>query len=110
MAKKIGVLVELDYCVGCSACQLACQDYYQLPVTETYMRCFLGKPDVVDGRHEMFMSPYAYRLDKCANCLEKEEGNAPCAAICISKALHVGELEEMKQLADQTDGHLARYR
>ena len=73
MAKKIGVLVELDYCVGCSACQLACQDYYQLPVTETYMRCFLGKPDVVDGRHEMFMSPYAYRLDKCANCLEKEE-------------------------------------
>ena len=62
MAKKIGVLVELDYCVGCSACQLACQDYYQLPVTETYMRCFLGKPDVVDGRHEMFMSPYAYRL------------------------------------------------
>ena len=48
MAKKIGVLVELDYCVGCSACQLACQDYYQLPVTETYMRCFLGKTDVVE--------------------------------------------------------------
>ena len=56
MAKKIGVLVELDYCVGCSACQLACQDYYDLPVTETYMRVFLGKPDVVDGRHEMFIA------------------------------------------------------
>ena len=76
MAKKIGVLVELDYCVGCSACQLACQDYYDLPVTETYMRVFLGKPDVVDGRHEMFMSPYAYRLDKCANCLgERRRGS-----------------------------------
>ena len=107
MAKKIGVLVELDYCVGCSACQLACQD---LPVTETYMRCFLGKPDVVDGRHEMFMSPYPYRLDKCAYCLEKEEGNAPCAAICISKALHVDELDKINELADQTEGHLAVYR
>ena len=53
MAKKIGVLVELDYCVGCSACQLACQDYYDLPVTETYMRVFLGKPDVVDGPQDV---------------------------------------------------------
>lgn len=109
MAKKVGVLVELDYCVGCSACQLSCQGYYDLPVTETYMRVFLSKPDVVDGHHEMFMSPYAYRLDKCAYCLEKEEGNAPCAAICISRALHVGELEEMKQLAAKTEGRLALY-
>ena len=109
MAKKIGVLVELDYCVGFSACQLACQDYYDLPVTETYMRVFLGKPDVVDGRHEMFMSPYAYRLDKCANCLEKE-GEAPCAAICISRALHVDELDKINELAEKTDGHLAVYR
>lgn len=110
MAKKIGVLVELDYCVGCSACQLACQDYYQLPVTETYMRVFLGKPDEVDGKPEMFMSPFPYRLDKCAYCLEKEEGKAPCATICISRALHVGELDEMCELADKTNGHLALYR
>lgn len=33
------------------ACQLACQDYYQLPSRKHYMRCFLGKPDVVDSRH-----------------------------------------------------------
>lgn len=110
MAKKIGVLVELDYCVGCSACQLACQDYYNMPVTETYMRCFLGKPDVVDGRHEMFMSPFPYRLEKCAYCLEKEEGNAPCAQICIAHALHVDELDKINELADKTEGHLAIYR
>lgn len=110
MAKKIGVLVELDYCVGCAACQMACQNYYDLPVTDTYMRLFLGKPDVVDGRHEMFMSPYPYRLDKCAYCLEKEDGKAPCAAICISHALHVGEIEEINKLAETTEGHLAVYR
>lgn len=110
MAKKIGVLVELDYCVGCSACQLACQNYYDLPVTDTYMRVFLGKPDVIDGCHEMFMSPYPYRLDRCAYCLEKEEGNAPCAAICISRALHVDELDAINKLADETEGHLAVYR
>lgn len=110
MAKKIGVLVDLDYCVGCAACQLACQDYYQLPVTETYMRCFLGKPDIVDGKAEMFMSPYPYRLDRCAYCLEKEEGEAPCAAICIAKALHVGEIDEMEELARKSDWHTALYR
>ena len=109
MAKKIGVLVELDYCVGCSACQMACQNYYDLPVTDTYMRVFLGKPDVIDGKHEMFMSPYAYRLDKCANCLEKEGGQRS-----LRSGLHlprcVGELDEINKLADTTEGHLAIYR
>ncbi len=109
MAKKIAVLVELDYCVGCSACQLACQDYYDMPVTETYMRMFLGKPDIVDGKHEMFMSPYAYRLDKCANCLEKEEGVAPCVACCISRCLHIGDLAELQEKAAKDDGHIAIY-
>lgn len=111
MAKEIGVLVELDYCVGCSACQMACQNYYELPVTQTYMRMFLGKPDVVDGRHEMFMSPYPYSLEHCANCMEKENGEAPCAAICISKALHVDTVENIeKYRAETADGRVAIYR
>lgn len=110
MAKKIGVLVDIDYCVGCSACQMACQNYYNLPVTETYMRMIIAKPDVVDGKHEMFMSPFPYRPDKCAYCLEKEEGNAPCASICIAKALHVGEVEELEKLADECGWRTALYR
>jgi len=102
MAKKVGVLVDLDYCVGCYACQSACQDYYQLPVTETYMRVINNKPDIVDGEAQMFMAPFPYRLDKCAYCLE-QEGEAPCGKICIGKALHVDEIEKLEKLANESD-------
>ncbi len=89
---------------------MACQNYHDLPVTDTYMRVFLGKPDVIDGKHEMFMSPYAYRLDKCANCLEKEGGQRSLAQrFYISRAAR-RRLDEINKLADTTEGHLAIYR
>lgn len=110
MAKEAAVCIELDYCVGCSQCQLACQTYYNLPVTETYMRMIIQKPDVVDGRHEMFMCPYPYRLDKCKYCLE-QEGEAVCQPGCISRALHVGTVEEMEEFArTQAKGRTALFR
>ena len=109
MAKKTAILVDMDYCVGCRACEMACQNYYNLPVKESYMRAFVQKPDLVDGKEYMFMSPYPYDLEHCAYCLEKEEGNAPCAAICISRSLHVGEYEEIKKLAEESTGRCALY-
>lgn len=108
MAKKVGVLVDLDYCVGCYACQSACQDYYELPVTETYMRCFIEKPDIVDGVTMMHMGPYPYDLEHCAYCLE-QEGEAPCTKICIAKALHIGEPAEMEKLARESEGRTMLY-
>lgn len=104
MAKKAAVMVELDYCVGCSQCKLACQNYYNLSVQESYMGMVLQKPEIVDGKEEMFMSPYPWRLDKCAYCLE-QEGSAPCQDGCISRALHVGEVDEIEELAKKTEGN-----
>ena len=110
MAKKVAMCVELDYCVGCQACKLACQNYYDLPVRDSYMTMVLQKPDVVDGRHEMFMTPYPYRLnEKCAYCLEKEGENVPCAAPCIGAAIHVGEADEIMEFAAKNEGRVALY-
>lgn len=35
---NIGILVDRDYCVGCFACQSACNDYHKLPLGETYLK------------------------------------------------------------------------
>lgn len=111
MAKDVAVLVETDYCVGCSCCQMVCQNFYDLPVTETYLRCFLGKPDIVDGRHEMFMCPFPYDLEKCANCLETNNGSAPCAEPCIAKCLHIDWKENIdKYEAEEASGRVAIFR
>lgn len=105
----IGALVELDYCVGCYACQSACQDANGLSVKETYLRCILAKPERVGGEMRCFMSPVPYDLAHCATCIEREGGEAPCAKICIGKALHIGAAEGVKELADNASGRVALF-
>lgn len=107
--EKIGALVELDYCVGCYACQSACQDANKLPVKETYLRCILAKPERVDGEMHCFMSPAPYDLAHCAICIEREGGSAPCSKICIGKALHIGAAQNIKELADNASGRIALF-
>lgn len=91
---NVGILVDLEYCVGCYGCQSACNDYHHLPLGETYLKQCNLKPHKVDGDLSMFMCPIPYRIEKCAECLEHEEV-APCQAICISKSLWVDEVDNL---------------
>lgn len=104
---NVGMLVELDYCVGCYACQSACQDKNKLPVKETYLRCILQKPEMLQGEMQCFMSPVPYDLDHCAQCIESECGVAPCAEICIGRALHFDDIEEICKKAASASGRVA---
>lgn len=108
MSENIAVLVESDYCVGCYACQTACQEYNHLPVEQTYMRCALTKPERVDGDITSFMSAVPLALHRCAECIERE-GEAPCAKICIGAALHIGPRAEILEKASSTEGKIALY-
>ena len=109
MSNKVGMLVELDYCVGCYACQSACQSKNELPVRETYLRCILAKPESVEGTMHCFMAPVPYDLERCASCMESEGGEAPCSKICIGKALHFGTHEEIASIAADASGRVATF-
>ena len=100
MAKNIGMLIDLDFCVGCYACQLACQNYYDMPPGEAYVKVFNNKPDEIDGHMMAYLTAYPYKLSRCAECLEKE-GKAPCQDICIGKAIFVDEVEVLNDMADK---------
>lgn len=101
---NIGVLVDLDYCVGCYACQSACIDYNKLDLGLTYLRQCNMKPEDVDGKLVMFMSPIPLKLEACAECVSKEPV-APCQAICISRSLFVGEVDELLEKAKELGTH-----
>ena len=109
MTQKIAAYVELDYCVGCYACQSACQNYNDLPVKETYLRCVLVKPEKVAGEMHCFMSPVPYDLAHCPECMEREGGEAPCQKICIGHALHFGPAEEVYRRAAEHKGRVALF-
>lgn len=108
---NVGMLVDLDYCVGCYACQSACNDYNGLGLGLTYLKQCNMKPEEVDGDLVMYMSPIPLKLEQCAHCLEAE-GIAPCQAICISKSLYVGGVEDLltkaKELGTKTQIFMPR--
>lgn len=108
---KVGMLVDLDYCVGCYACQSACNDYNKLGLGLTYLKQCNMKPEEVDGELYMYMSPIPLKLEQCAHCYQTEDV-APCQAICISRSLYVAPVDELldkaKELGTKTQIFMPR--
>lgn len=104
-ASKIGFLVELDYCVGCYACQSACNLHWGLPVGSSYMKVVKREPEDIDGKLVLFSAPIPYKLEKCAECIENaDDATAPCTQICMGKALKIGDVEAIRKVAESVDG------
>lgn len=100
MGHNTGVLVDLDFCVGCYACQSACSDHWDLPVGSTYLRVLNCKPEDIEGELKMFQCPIPYNLDRCRECAESGEAT-PCSKICIGKALTVGDADVLSKKASE---------
>jgi len=86
MAKK-GMLIDTSKCIGCKACQIACQQWHQLPAEDTsFTGTYQNPPDMsaanltvvnfvdteVDGNQR-----FLFMADRCRHCDE-----APCKVAC----------------------------
>lgn len=91
---KIAMIIDLDRCVGCFACQNACKLVNNLPEGVVWLRVTPKehKPDEVDGKLVMDRFPVPVALEKCLSCPDRTNGNQPlCATVCMGKALWVGD-------------------
>ena len=103
---EMAFLVNLDRCIGCYACEIACKDENDLPPGVGRV-----KVKVVDaGEFNRFYVP-AFALDRrdaggCTLCPQLQiEGRRPaCVGNCLTNALHFGELEEIRKRADAMPG------
>lgn len=98
---KIAMLIELDKCVGCFACQSACKIVNSLPNGVNWLKVTPAKaqPEVVDGQLFMDRFPVPVSLEKCAICPDRQNGQQPlCSTVCMGKALFVGAVDEMQKL------------
>lgn len=95
---KVAVLVDLDYCVGCWACQTACSDHNRLPLGQTYLRVIKNEAEEVNGELKLYSFPYPLALEKCAQCV-KDGGVPTCVSVCIGKALAIGDAENLLETA-----------
>lgn len=74
---KLGFLVDLDRCIGCKACEVACKAENDVPVGSWRLRVKY----VDSGRFPEVKR--AFTPLRCNHC-----ENAPCARICPVSALH----------------------
>ena len=87
MGNGYGIMADLDRCVGCHACEIACKQEHDLPPGINWIKVLQVGPMNVDGRFQMeFIPVMLVGCNICANRLS--EGRTPaCVVNCPTNAL-----------------------
>jgi NADH-dependent fumarate reductase subunit E len=75
--KKVTMLTDIDLCVGCFACETACKQEHNLPVSTKWMHVVRVGPEEIAGRLVMDFVPM-----HCRHC-----ENPPCMKACPVDAI-----------------------
>jgi Fe-S-cluster-containing dehydrogenase component len=70
--KKLALLTDIDLCIGCLACETACKQEHNLPVSTKWMSVVRVGPVMAGGRLVMDFVPM-----HCRHC-----ENPPCMVAC----------------------------
>lgn len=95
-AKSIGMLVRVDACLGCQACQVACREENGFSYDERWMEMIRRAPNKVDGKLRKYHVG-APQLDKCSACYEKDH-TPLCQEVCPTRCLFVGEAASLLEV------------
>ena len=83
---SLGIMVDLDRCVGCYACEVACRQENQATSTVSWIRLHTVGPALVDGKLRMDYIPL---ISKGCDFCKKRESGPSCIYHCPTKALRL---------------------
>ena len=98
MTDSRGLVVNLDRCIGCYACEVACKQEHSLAVGEHGIQLHTMGPYEIDGQLAMDFLPLA--TDKCDLCADRvaSGGRTFCAEVCPTQALSLRAAPEILRL------------
>jgi formate dehydrogenase iron-sulfur subunit len=76
MATRYAYSIDLDRCIGCQACTVACKTGNEVSLNDTYITV----ADIVRGQSPDFFGSFAHH--RCFHC-----GDAPCVSVCPTGTL-----------------------
>jgi len=98
---------DIDRCVGCHACEVACRQEHDVPLDENRIRVLETKPQKVNEKTTFYFIPVV--TDKCTfarsryvnsaqNLVDKALAPA-CVSSCPTKALGYSDIYQLAKLA-----------
>ncbi|MBW2646046.1 MAG: oxidoreductase [Deltaproteobacteria bacterium] len=111
MCRQIGLIANLDLCMGCFACEVACKQEHGLSEGKMGLSVVTIGPYEVEGGLAMDFVPTS--LDGCDLCSERRAwGDRPfCVQVCPTKALALQTGDEvLKILLGKGRFHLCKIR
>ena len=103
--------VNIDLCMGCLACETACQQEHHFMDDKKGIKLFVLGPKSVDGELRMDFVPMT--TDVCDLCFERiNKRERPfCSEICPTKAIiYMSDEETLKQQSVNTRLHICKIR
>lgn len=87
-----GLWIDYEFCTGCKACELACQQEHGFEVDELGIQVF---EQLINGGQTYNFVPIP--TDLCDLCAERvgREGKPSCVHHCMAKVMEFGPVEEL---------------
>ncbi len=97
---EYGMLIDYEYCTGCYACQVACQQEYKWPQGMGGIRVIEVEQKLPNDRAYLTFLPFPTEL--CILCAPRtRQGLKPaCVQTCMAACMKYGKIEDLaKELA-----------
>ena len=98
-----GLLCDVNWCTGCEACILACQQEHGFGVDESGIRISTEGPIILDAKEKVYQYDFtATFTDSCDLCAERVgKGKVPtCVQHCQAQCIEWGPVDELNAKAD----------
>jgi Fe-S-cluster-containing dehydrogenase component len=96
MAKNNGLMFEYDFCTGCHACEIACQQENSYPAGKCGMKV---TEHVMQGRRSVTVLYLPFPTEWCVLCAKRTaRGEQPaCVKHCQAQCIHYGSITDLVQ-------------
>jgi Fe-S-cluster-containing dehydrogenase component len=95
--KKMGLLIDFEYCTGCFTCQVACAQEYRRPKDQVGIQVMEIITIKADGDPYLAFLPFP--TENCNLCLGRtRKGEKPtCAKHCMANVIQSGTIDELAE-------------
>lgn len=92
---------DIERCLGCQSCEVACRQEHDVPTGEWYIRIITVEPEREEDLRGLYFFPVL--SDKCRRCRDvlSPDGEPVCVSSCPTRCLRFAEMNTLNHVIGQ---------